>query len=130
MKKGFSFIAVLLLAAAAVSARPVAGEGANVKEKSASRRSEDESQRAARVLRVGPSTTYLKNGLSLNEVVMLLGKPASRSERLAGDVRLTTCVFPRSEGRVLVAEFENGLLVASRTEIQEAQAAVVNQAGL
>jgi hypothetical protein len=98
----------------------VAGEGANVKEKSVSKRSEDESRRAARVLRIGPSTTYLKNGLSLDEVVRLLGRPASRSEKVEGDVRLTTCVFPRSEGRVLVAEFENGLLVASRTEVSGA----------
>jgi len=117
MKKGFSLIAILLLAlAATVSAQPVRGEGSTVKEESAAKRSRDESRRAARVLRVGPSTTYLKNGLSLDEVVMLLGKPASRSERLDGVVRLTTCVFPRSGGRVLVAEFENGLLVSSRTE--------------
>lgn len=121
MRKGFSLIAILLLAAAAatVSAQPVRGEGSTVKEESAAKRSADESRRAARVLRVGPSTTYLKNGLSLDEVVMLLGKPASRSERLDGDVRLTTCVFTRSGGRVLVAEFENGLLVSSRTEAVE-----------
>ncbi|HEX8138042.1 MAG TPA: hypothetical protein VF544_10665 [Pyrinomonadaceae bacterium] len=119
MKKGFSLLAIVLLAAAAaatVSAQPVAGEGSTVKEERAAKRSADESRRAARVLRVGPSTTYLKNGLSLDEVVMLLGKPAARSERLAGDVRLTTCVFARSGSRVLVAEFENGLLVSSRTE--------------
>jgi hypothetical protein len=112
MKKGFSLIAIVLLAAAAA----VAGEGASKEEKSAAKRSADESRRAARVLRVGPSTTYLKNGLSLNEVVMLLGKPSARFEKIAEGVRLTTCVFPRSGGRVLIAEFEDGLLVSSRTE--------------
>lgn len=119
MKKSFSLIAILLLAAAAATARPVAGEESTVKEKSAAKRSEDAGRRAARVLRIGPSTTYLKNGLSLNEVVMLLGKPDARTETVDGGVRRTTCIFPRSGGRVLIAEFENGLLVASRTEAAE-----------
>jgi hypothetical protein len=69
-----------------------------------------------RVLRLGPTTTFLKNGLSMDEVVRLLGKPASISERQDGDRHLTVYAFPRSDGRVFVAEFENGLLVSSRTE--------------
>jgi hypothetical protein len=69
-----------------------------------------------RVLRLGPTTTYLKNGLSTEEVVKLLGKPYSVSEQLEGGRLLTTYIFPRSEGRVLIAQFENGLLIGSRME--------------
>ena len=65
------------------------------------------------VVRVGPSTTYLKQGLSTEEVVKLLGEPISISESSTGEV---TYEFPRSEGRVLLAEFVNGSLVSSRTE--------------
>jgi hypothetical protein len=73
-----------------------------------------------RVLRLGPTTTYLKNGLSTEEVVSLLGKPASVSERQEGNKLLATYTFSRSEGRVLIAEFENGVLTGSRTETTEA----------
>lgn len=69
-----------------------------------------------RVLRLGPTTTYLKNGLSTGEVVRLLGKPAAITERREGERLFTTYTFSRSEGRVFVAEFENGLLTSSRTE--------------
>lgn len=72
-----------------------------------------------RVLRVGPTTTYLKNGLSTEEVVQLLGKPASVSERQESNKLMATYTFSRSEGRVLVAEFENGVLTGSRTETIE-----------
>ena len=65
------------------------------------------------VVRVGPSTTYLKQGLSTEEVVKLLGEPTSISEGNSGEV---TYEFPRAEGRVLLAEFVNGSLVSSRTE--------------
>jgi hypothetical protein len=73
-----------------------------------------------RVLRVGPTTTYLKNGLSTEEVVQLLGKPTSVSERQESNKLMATYTFSRSEGRVLVAEFENGVLTGSRTETIEA----------
>jgi hypothetical protein len=69
-----------------------------------------------RVLRLGPSTTYIKNGLSTDEVLRLLGKPVRVAERREGDRSFMTYTFRRSEGRVFVAEFENGLLVGSRTE--------------
>lgn len=69
-----------------------------------------------RVLRLGPTTTYLKNGLSADEVIRLLGKPASISERRDGNRLLIIYTFPRSDGRLFIAEFENGLLVNSRTE--------------
>jgi hypothetical protein len=74
-----------------------------------------------RVLRVGPTTTYLKNGFRTDEVVRLLGKPTSITERQEGARLLATYTFERSEGRVLIAEFENGVLTGSRTETAEAR---------
>ena len=64
------------------------------------------------VVRVGPSSTYLKQGLSTEEVVKLLGEPTAISESSTGEVIYE---FPRSEGRVLLAAFVNGTLVGSRT---------------
>jgi hypothetical protein len=69
-----------------------------------------------RVLRLGPTTTYLKNGLTTDEVVRLLGKPASVSELQEGTRLLTVYTFTRSDGRFFIAEFEKGLLVDSRME--------------
>lgn len=68
------------------------------------------------VVRVGPRTTYIKEGLSSEEVIRLLGKPTSISERSENEVVVTTCEFQRGEGRKLIAEFVKGLLVRSRTE--------------
>jgi hypothetical protein len=67
------------------------------------------------VVRVGPSTTYLKQGLSTEEVVRLLGEPTAIFRPEEGSDALTY-VFARSGGRVLVAEFVKGSLVSSRTE--------------
>jgi outer membrane protein assembly factor BamE (lipoprotein component of BamABCDE complex) len=72
-----------------------------------------------RVLRVGPTTTYLKSGLSTEEVIKLLGRPSSVSERFEDGKLLSIYIFPRSESRVLIARFENGLLTASRMETPE-----------
>jgi hypothetical protein len=76
------------------------------------------------VVQVGPRTTYLKEGLTTDEVVRLLGKPAAISERTDNDVVVTIYEFNRSEDRVLVAEFEKGALVRSamQTRRQVAQA--------
>jgi hypothetical protein len=71
------------------------------------------------VVRVGPRTTYLKDGLRIDEVVRLLGKPLSISERNEQNVVAKTYVFQRGEGQVLIAEFENGLLVRSRTQLRD-----------
>ncbi|MGH9932510.1 MAG: hypothetical protein ACREA9_25180 [Pyrinomonadaceae bacterium] len=73
------------------------------------------------VVRVGPRTTYLKEGLRTDEVVRLLGKPASISERSENDVVTSTYEFQRGEGHILIAEFVDGVLVRSRTETREAQ---------
>ncbi|MGB7922150.1 MAG: hypothetical protein WCF57_02775 [Pyrinomonadaceae bacterium] len=85
-------------------------------DKRKARLEEDARLRAPGVVRLGPSKTYLKAGLSTGDVVRFLGKPASVSEAQEGNTRLTTYVFPRGEGRVIVAEFANGALVRSRTE--------------
>lgn len=126
MKKFFGAIAVIALSLATASAQAMVREGLNEPgrsrneaEKVAAKRGKDTARRNARVLRLGPSATYLKNGLSIDEVVRLLGKPTSISERSDGQVRIKTYTFPRSEGRILVAEFENSLLVGSRTEIRQ-----------
>ncbi|HEX8142869.1 MAG TPA: hypothetical protein VF553_09755 [Pyrinomonadaceae bacterium] len=123
MKKFFGSLAVITLSLAAVPARPVSAEGHNDLsrgvEKRVSKRGATAGRRDSRVLRLGPSETYLKNGLSLDEVIRLLGKPTSISERREGSLRLTTCIFPRSAGRIIRAEFENGVLVRSSTEAVE-----------
>jgi hypothetical protein len=67
------------------------------------------------VVRVGPRTTYLKEGLSTEEVVRLLGQPSAISERRENAV-VTIYEFPRSEGHVLIAEFVKNALVRSRLE--------------
>ena len=67
-------------------------------------------------VQVGPRTTYLKEGLRTDEVVRLLGKPASFSARTENDVVITTYEFLRGEGRILIAEFVSNLLVRSRLE--------------
>ena len=75
-------------------------------------------KRAAKnsVVNVGPRTTYLKEGLSTTEVVRLLGKPVAISGRNEGGQWIMTYEFPRVEGRRLIAEFANGVLVNSRIE--------------
>ena len=79
-----------------------------------------------RVVSVGPRTTFLKEGLSESEVLWLLGSP-SLTLRAAGGPSSVTHEFPRGEGRVLVAEFKDGVLVSSRTE---ARGQAVSAAGL
>ena len=73
------------------------------------------------VVRVGPRTTYLKEGLRTDEVIRLLGKPTSISERTENDIVITTYEFQRGEGHMLIAEFVDGVLVRSRTELRDAQ---------
>jgi outer membrane protein assembly factor BamE (lipoprotein component of BamABCDE complex) len=71
------------------------------------------------VVQVGPRTTYLKEGLTTDEVVRLLGKPVTIAERTDDDVAVTIYEFTRSEDRVLVAEFVKGKLVRSTTETRK-----------
>jgi hypothetical protein len=75
--------------------------------------------RKAGVVRVGPATTYLKEGFTLEEVLRLLGEPASITEHQSGTDLVTTYQFPRGQNRVLIADFVKGALVSSRTETHE-----------
>ncbi|HZE64773.1 MAG TPA: hypothetical protein VE056_12885 [Pyrinomonadaceae bacterium] len=77
------------------------------------------------VVRVGPTTTYLKEGLSTEQVIRLLGQPSAITERAEKDLIVTMYEFPRGEGRVLIAEFVSDALIASRieTRVQIAQSA-------
>jgi outer membrane protein assembly factor BamE (lipoprotein component of BamABCDE complex) len=78
------------------------------------------------VVQVGPRTTYLREGLSTEEVVRLLGRPSAISQRSEKDVTVTIYEFPRSEGRVLIAEFVKNALVSSTMETR-GQVAQVNR---
>jgi hypothetical protein len=69
-----------------------------------------------RIISVGPRTTYLKEGLSTEDVVKLLGQPGEVSEREERGTKIVSYVFQRGEGRFLVAEFVGGFLVRSRVE--------------
>ena len=68
------------------------------------------------VLQVGPRTTYLKEGFSIEEVVRLLGKPSAVSERSENDLVVTIYEFPRGEDRVLIATFVKDMLIHSTIE--------------
>ena len=72
------------------------------------------------VVRFGPRSTYLKEGLRTQAVLRLLGQPSTVSERHEGDAVVTRYEFDRSEGRVIVAEFVSDALVRSRTETKVA----------
>ena len=106
MKKLYSLIAIILFTSGSASAQTYLQKRKATVVK-------------ASVVRVGPPTTYLKNGLSTREVLMLLGEPESTSSRREGDSSLATYIFTRGEGRVLVAEFLDDVLVSTRTEIRE-----------
>lgn len=72
--------------------------------------------RKAGVVRVGPSSIYLKQGLTTEEVVRLLGEPISVTDSESDDS--VTYEFQRSEGRVLLAQFVGGSLVSSQVEMR------------
>jgi hypothetical protein len=70
----------------------------------------------ASAIRVGPPTTYLKEGLTAEQVLRILGEPISFSERDESGVTIKTYEFQRGANRILVADFVQGMLVNSRTE--------------
>lgn len=67
-------------------------------------------------IRIGPPTTYLKEGLSTEQVLRVLGEPLEVAEREEQGIRIKTLHFQRGANRILVAEFVNDALVSSRTE--------------
>ena len=75
--------------------------------------------RRSDVIRIGPSTTYLKEGLTADEVVQLLGKPTHVSDLGEGELLVSRYEFQRGGNRILIAEFVNNALVSSRTETIE-----------
>jgi hypothetical protein len=72
------------------------------------------------VVRFGPRTTYLKEGMRTQEVLRLLGQPSLVSEQTEDGAVVTRYEFDRSEGRIIVAEFVSDALVRSRTETKVA----------
>ena len=76
----------------------------------------------SKVVRVGQSTTYLKDGLSASEVVSLLGTPIAVYRRDENGVAITTYAFKRGADKVVIAEFVGGTLVRSRTESRVSEA--------
>jgi len=68
------------------------------------------------VVHVGPRTTFLKEGLTTQDVLKLLGEPSAMSNRSENGTTVSTYEFQRGEGRVLVAEFVANSLISSRIE--------------
>ena len=112
MKEVLETLAVILfwvaVASAQTSVQPWDGEFGNIPqtEKSISNINKSERGSDPRVLKIGPSTTFLKNGLKIGEVLRCLGKPIALTERQEGDTHFSTAVFSLSGNRVLMAEFE------------------------
>lgn len=65
---------------------------------------------------MGPATTYLKEGLTTEEVVRLLGEPSHIFTSMKYGEIVKTYEFRRGTERVLVAEFVSGSLVSYRVE--------------
>ena len=68
------------------------------------------------VVHLGPRSTYLKEGLSREEVVSLLGAPGSILQSKRDGRSVVVYEFQRSGDRVFVAEFVEDYLISSRTE--------------
>jgi hypothetical protein len=73
----------------------------------------------ATAIRVGPPTTYLKEGLTDEQVLRILGEPIAVSKREVRGIFIETYEFQRGANRILVAEFVKGALVSSRTETRD-----------
>lgn len=110
MKKTFILAALMLCAGFGASAR---AEGTAHR---ASSGGERVTAPASRIIRVGPRSTYLKEGLSTEDVLRMVGRPTEVFERFEGGKSVMVYVFERGEGRVLVVEFVDGRLVSSRVE--------------
>lgn len=105
MRKVLALVVVILCPVFSVSATP---QQAN--------RHDATNLRKPRLVRVGPPSTYLKEGLSTEDVLRVLGEPTAISQRSEKNVVVTIYEFPRGEGRILIAEFVKGALVRSAIE--------------
>jgi hypothetical protein len=115
----------LLLAGTSISAQTKAASGdvelsgSSYSNGTSSKHSIERKDAELGVIKVGPATTYLKNGLSINEVTRLLGKPVYVSERQERNGLISTYVFRRGEDRFVVAEFAKGILRRSSVKTRE-----------
>jgi hypothetical protein len=115
----------LLLAVTSISAQTKAASGdvelssSTYSKGSTSKHSVERKDANLGVIKVGPSTTYLKNGLSIDEVKRVLGKPVYVSERQVDDGLISTYIFRRGEDRFVVAEFAKGILKQSSVKTRE-----------
>jgi hypothetical protein len=116
---------LLLLAVTSVSAQSKAASGdveisgATYTNGTSSKHSVERKDADPGVIKVGPPTTYLKNGLRIDEVTHLLGKPVYVSERQGRNGLISTYVFRRGEDRIVVAEFAKGILKRSSVKKSE-----------
>jgi hypothetical protein len=114
-----------LLAMTSISAqtKAVSGDversGSTYSNGTSSKHSVERKDTDLRVIKVGPPTTFLKNGLSIDEVTHLLGKPIHISERREGKRLIRTYIFQRGEDRFIVADFAKGILKRSSVKTSE-----------
>jgi len=104
------------MSSAVIFANPGARQPANALPQQEISIAKDGRHPSSSVVRLGPPTTFLKTGLSKDEVVRLLGDPESSSENNLGESHVSTFVFRRSGGRVLIADFRDDLLVNYRIQ--------------
>ncbi len=104
MLKTMVIVIALLIAAVNVSAQTSRAQRFNRRVHQAS------------AIRLGPPTTYLKEGLTAEQVVRILGEPIKVAERNENGITVETYEFQRGANRVLIADFVKGSLVNSRTE--------------
>jgi hypothetical protein len=115
----------LLLAVTSISAQTKAASGdvelsgSSYSNGTSSKHSIERKDATPGVIKVGPTMTYLKNGLSINEVTRLLGKPVYVSERKEWNGLISTYIFRRGEDRFVVAEFAKGILKRSSVKTGE-----------
>ena len=100
---------VTVLLIAIFSAVSISAQGARVRA--------DKNSKPHGVIEVGQRSTYLKEGLSTEDVRRLLGEPSSVGERTVNGKIVVSYEFSRGAGRTLIAEFVDNVLV--HTQVNE-----------
>ena len=116
MSKVLAILVVILFAVVGVSAQSESNRKPDVAEKPVKAKYVISVSSKPGVVELGPRTTYLKEGLSAEEVLRVMGTPAAVSERDEQGSIVKSYEFKRGDGRVLIAEFIDNKLVRSRTE--------------
>jgi hypothetical protein len=125
MNNFVEILIAILLAVTSISAQTKAASGdveqsgSTYSNGNTSRLSGERNDADLRVIKVGPPTTYLKNGLSIDEVTRLLGKPVYMSEGNERNGLINTYIYSRGENRFVVAEFAQGILKRSSVKTRE-----------